>query len=100
MRELQIWAKPLVNNEYALLVYNAGTKDHDITAGWFGVVCISSFHSIPFTEFKLLNPEWESKVLMLRDVWAHSDLGAMRLNYTVRLPSHGVSVTRVSLSSA
>jgi len=79
----QIWAKPLINQEFAIALYNAGTMTHDITVSW-----------------ETINPEWMGATVSLRNVWAHSDLGSFTGSYTAQaVPSHGTVVVRASLIS-
>jgi len=73
----QLWTKQLAGGDYALLLYNAGKKSNSITF-----------------DFKLIGKQGQT--LHLRDLWTHSDIGAISNNYTTTIPSHGIKLVRAS----
>ncbi|KAL5482255.1 hypothetical protein EMCRGX_G022559 [Ephydatia muelleri] len=72
----QIWAKPLVNNSYAVGLFNSGFLTHSITL-----------------QFKLLNFTGN---VFLRDLWQHQDLGVFTESFTVDVEPHGIEVYKVT----
>jgi alpha-galactosidase len=74
--ELQVWAKPLQDGSRAVALLNRSAAPAEITA-WFhraGIIADS---------------------VLVRDLWAHADLGAFRREYKVTVPAHGVVMLRV-----
>lgn len=69
-----VWAGPLADGSFAVLLLNRGFYDTNITADWqdFG-----------------LDPSQEAAV---RDLWAHQDLGVMKGSITTSVESHAVAM--------
>ncbi|XP_064390820.1 uncharacterized protein LOC135338698 [Halichondria panicea] len=76
----QIWAKHLHDGRYAVALYNAGEKSHDITF-----------------KFDLLGKSWTS--VTMRDLWAHKDLGTFTTSFSAEVESHGAQVYMVAPTS-
>lgn len=74
-KTLEVWAKPLAGERtFAVVLFNRTGAAADMT------LSLSSLHLCRAT---------------LRDLWAHSDLGMVSGDYTVNVPSHGVSMFKV-----
>ncbi len=74
----EVWAGPLNNDSFVVLLLNRGTSSTQVVAEWqdFG-----------------LNPSRKAHV---RDLWLHRDLGLMEGSVSADVPSHGVVVYRIS----
>ncbi len=76
--EQEVWAGPLSDGAFAVLLLNKDTEVAQVTADW------SDFG---------LDPSVEAKV---RDLWQHKDLGTMKGSVSVSVPSHGVAMYRIT----
>jgi alpha-galactosidase len=72
----EIWMRPLANGDMALALFNRGDAMASITAYW-----------------ELLGLKGKHKV---RDLWAHSDLGAFRDSFSAEVAAHGVMMLRIA----
>ncbi|XP_062518978.1 uncharacterized protein LOC134194089 isoform X2 [Corticium candelabrum] len=75
----QIWARPLEGLSKAVVLYNAGKDDHDIVL-----------------DFKQIG--WEGKKVMIRDLWAHKDLGSFTGDFKSHVVSHGCTMLNITLT--
>jgi alpha-galactosidase len=73
----QIWAKPLFNGDYAIVLYNSGEQRHNITANF-------SLVGIP-----------DTANVSVRDLWQHKDLGVFKKSFTGQVDPHGTILIRV-----
>lgn len=73
-----VWAGPLADGSFAVLLLNRGFYNTNITADWqdFG-----------------LDPSQEASV---RDLWAHQDLGVMKGSITTSVESHAAAMYRIT----
>ena len=73
-----VWAGPLADGSFAVLLLNRGFYNTNITTDWqdFG-----------------LDPSQEAAV---RDLWAHQDLGVMKGSITTSVESHAVAMYRIT----
>jgi alpha-galactosidase len=76
--DLEVWARQLHDGSRAVVLLNRGAREADIGVSWT---------SIGYPE------RIEASV---RDLWAHRDLGRFARGYSVRVPSHGVAMLRVT----
>lgn len=77
-----VWASPLADGSFAVLLLNRGNATTNITASWndFG-----------------LDPSREANV---RDLWAHKDLDTAKGNVTTSVVKHGVAMYRITPTHA
>jgi len=80
-QDCQIWAKPLADGTYAVILYNSGNNAHNITAD-FGLI------------------GWNGATVLIRDLWAHEYVGTFTGNYTSEVKSHGVAVLKAIKKSS
>jgi len=74
--DLEVWAKPLAGDAYAVGLFNRGAESAKITARWSDIG-IQGSHPV-------------------RDLWKHQDLGAVADSFTAEVPSHGVVMIKVA----
>ena len=74
----EVWAGPLEDGAYAVVLLNRGTATSNVTASW------SDFGADP------------SKEAAVRDLWQMKDLGNMKGSVTATVPSHGVAMYRIT----
>jgi alpha-galactosidase len=74
--DLQVWSKPLADGARAVLLFNRASVPTTIRADWprIGI---------------------RTKTALVRDLWLHSDLGAME-TYGTTVAAHGVVMLRVT----
>jgi len=76
----EVWAGPLANGDAAVVLFNRGSKDANITA---------TFKQIGLAASKAT----------VRDLWAFEDLGEFESEITLSMPSHGSRTLRIKPSS-
>jgi alpha-galactosidase len=74
----ELWAKPLAGNAWAVGLFNRGSSAMTVT--------------IKLSDLGLNRDQ------VVRDLWTHTDLGAINAQYSVNVPSHGVVMLRLSAS--
>merc|ERR1711963_641795 len=77
-----VWTGPLVDGNVAVILFNTGPDPASITLKW------NDMNILPTTE------------VLLRDLWAHQDLGVFKTSYTASVASHDVLMLRVIPSYA
>lgn len=75
--EGEVWAKPLTNNTEAIILFNRGSTEKDITVSW---------RELGFD----LGTE-----LLVKDLWDHKDLGRIKDSFSSTVPPHGVVMIRI-----
>jgi alpha-galactosidase len=75
--EQEVWARPLAGGDQAIGLFNRGGEAATIAVKWADV----GFTATP---------------RRARDLWKHTDLKVSGDAYSVRVPSHGVAMIRVS----
>ena len=71
--DYEVWAGPLMSGQFAVILLNRSTEPVDITAN--------------FKDCGLR----ENDVAMVRDIWAHEDIGTFTSTYTAKqVPAHAV----------
>lgn len=75
--ERQVWAKPLADGSRAVALLNRGDTVTTITATWPRIGL-------------------RSDSAMVRDLWAHQDLGTMRGRFRTTVPPHAVVMVRIT----
>jgi len=74
--DTEAWVRPLDSGAYAVALFNRGASAAEVT--------------IPWDDLKLKGP------MSVRDLWAHEELGRKSDGLSSKVPSHGVSMFRVS----
>jgi alpha-galactosidase len=74
--DTEVWARPLNGGAWAVALFNRGTADAKVAVTW---------------ESLKLNGK-----LKVRDLWEHQDKGSLADGYSATVPSHGVSMIRLS----
>jgi alpha-galactosidase len=72
----EVWARPLVNGDLAVGLFNRGDSAASIVAAW--------------PDLKL------SGKRKVRDLWQHKDLGSVADSFSAEVPSHGVVLVRIA----
>ena len=75
--EHQVWVKPLRDGSRAVVLLNRSTTPDSITATWW----------------RLRLPAGPA---LVRDLWAHADVGTFKDKFTALVPPHGAGLVRVS----
>jgi alpha-galactosidase len=86
--DLQIWVKPLKNNELAICFLNHGENTQKVEFDWKKYTIndgLSGFHL-----------KFSDKTLHVRDLWAKKDLGTTNDIFKTDLPTHDVVMLRLS----
>jgi alpha-galactosidase len=76
--DLEVWSKPLARGARAVILFNRGVTEQEITARWGD----------------LDYPEGLSAAV--RDVWEKKDLGKVSGRFLAKVPSHGVVMVTVT----
>jgi len=74
--DLQVWSKPLADGSRAVVLLNRSGLQTVITASW-----------------RTLGLRGSARV---RDLWTHSDVGAMTDRFNATVPAHGVVMIRIT----
>ena len=77
---MQVWAGPLSDSAYVVVLFNRSPTASPITAQWSDVG---------------LNPD---DMYLVRDLWAHQDAGIATGSYTATVQSHGVVMVKLTLA--
>jgi len=88
---LEIWLKPLANNEWALSILNRGKTDQSFTLDW-NTFSVTDSHSN-----RTLNTTGAT-TYKIRDLWQGKELGETKKTLNVTIPSHDVLCLKLSLS--
>src|SRR5450432_912135 len=84
---LELWVKPLKNNELALCFFNRTGNTKKIDLNWKNLN-ISDQQSG-------LDVHFASQQLNIRDIWLHKELGTTIHHFTREIPSHAVVVLKL-----
>lgn len=96
--QLEVYLKPLANNEYAICFFNRLNQAVNIEFNWKTMVLQATQAGKPL----ILTPEIErndysfSKIYNLRDVWQKKTVGNTGQSFKASLPAHDVVVLRLS----
>jgi alpha-galactosidase len=74
----EVWAKQLRDGSRAVVLFNRGTSDADISVSWEDLGYPAHLSS------------------NVRDLWAKKDLGKSTVSFTAKVPSHGVVMLRIT----
>ncbi len=72
---LEVWVKPLADGSKAVGLFNRGESTMPVTG---------KFEDLGVGD-----------TVVVRDLWAHKDLGTFKENFTAQVPSHGVVLIKV-----
>jgi len=74
----EVWAAPLTNNAYAVILFNRDSASASMTAQWSDIgVTSTAYYNV-------------------RDLWLHQDMGKFQYNYTANVNSHGVVALKLT----
>jgi alpha-galactosidase len=76
--ELEVWARPLEGDAYAIVLFNRGKTDETIAVGW---------HELGLPH---------DAALSVRDLWRHRDLGRVTGTFSARVPGRDSVMVRVA----
>jgi len=76
--DLEIWAKPLADGSRAVILFNRGTSDSEMSVSWEQ---IGYPNHLP------------AKV---RDLWAHKDVGSFTGLFSAKVASHSVVMVKIA----
>ena len=85
---LQIYAKPLTNNELAICFLNRGESTITVDFNWKDFPVRDALSG--------KNYEFGSREYKIRDLWLHKNVGATSSAYKAELPPHDVILLRLS----
>ncbi len=74
----EVWAKQLKDGSRAIALLNRGASDADISVSWEDLGYPAHLSAA------------------VRDLWAKKDLGKFTGTFSVKVPSHGVAMLRVT----
>ena len=83
--DLEIFAKPLANNELAVCILNRGVSIRKISLDWKKENINDQGNSYNFNK----------DIYKIRDVWTHKDIGNTSKVFDAEIPSHDVIVLRL-----
>jgi len=73
----EVWSKELKDGSRAVILFNRGSAEQNVTANWEAVGYPATFSAA------------------LRDLWQHKDLGKFTGKFSATVPSHGVVMVTV-----
>jgi alpha-galactosidase len=85
---IEIWVKPLANNELAVCFLNRSDRPQNVSFDW-------KEHLIKDAVSKT-NVDFNQTIYKLRDLWAKKDIGTTGKSFKQTIPSHDVVVMRLS----
>src|SRR6201987_2460600 len=75
--DLEVWSKPLVNGARAVILFNRGTMEQEVTAYWGDLDYPSELSA------------------SVRDLWEKKDLGKVSRKFSAKVAPHGVVMVTV-----
>jgi len=76
--DLEVWSKEMADGGRAVALLNRGAAEANISVAWTEIGFPSGFE------------------LKIRDLWKHQDLGKFKGKFAAAVPSHGVTIIRLS----
>jgi len=86
--ELEIWAKPLCDGDWAICFLNRGSEEIQVNFSWKEHTIIDSLSN---REMNFMNSQY-----IIRDLWQHKELGSTEKNFVAAIPSHDVVLLKLS----
>ncbi len=86
--DLEVWAKPLKNDEVVVCFFNRGDKPRKIEHDWkkYGMQ----------DGFSKMDIKFDKKVYNVRDLWLKKDVGTTDEIFKAEVPAHDVVMVRLS----
>ena len=85
---IEVWLKPLVNNEWALTILNRTTEPINYTLDW------QNFNL--FDEVSNRSTEFDTKTYAVRNLWSHKSEGTTAKNKSLTIPGRDVVLYQLS----
>ncbi|MCX7797062.1 MAG: glycoside hydrolase family 27 protein [Melioribacter sp.] len=84
---LEIWFKPLINDNWAVCFLNRSTKPIEVNFNWNNCVVVDS----------VFNKEanFKTRIYQIRDLWLKKDIGTTEKIFYAVIPSHDVIMLRL-----
>ncbi len=76
--DLEVWARPLQDGSRAVILFNRGAGEREITVQWTDLGYPGHLSA------------------KVRDLWQHKDVGSASGQFTARVASHGVVMVRIT----
>ena len=76
--DLEVWAKPLGDGSRAVILFNRGAGEADVSVSWEEIAYPNHLPA------------------RVRDLWAHKDLGTFTGKYSGRVASHSVVMVKIT----
>lgn len=86
--DLEVWAKPLKNNELAICFLNRGKETRSFDFDWEKQIIEDNFSQHYY--------DFQQKEYKVRDLWLRKDLGTTKKPLSVELGAHDVIMLRLS----
>ena len=87
-RDLEIWVKPLSNDECAFCFLNRGMKEKSIVFNWNDYTVKD--------DLKGKSCDFRQMEYKIRDLWIHNDLGTSKVPFKTKIQSHDVRLLKLS----
>jgi alpha-galactosidase len=85
---VELWVKPLKNNNVALCFFNRTSSTRKLDLPWKNLTLSDAFSG--------LDIHFATEQLNIRDLWLHKELGTTVNNFTREIPAHSVVVLKLS----
>ena len=76
--DLEVWAKPLSDGSRAVILFNRGKSESDVSVNWEELAYPAHFSA------------------KVRDLWSHKDLGSFTGTYSAKVASHSVALVKIT----
>lgn len=86
--DIEVYAKPLANNELAICILNRGEAVQKINLNWHDE---NIYDGISGKNYEFYKNEYK-----IRDLWAHKEVGTTKQAFISDIPAHDVIVLRLS----
>ena len=85
---VEIWFKPLMNDEWAVCFLNRAKNLREVSFNWQGEMVIDEFSGRTFTA--------PQKPMAIHDIWAQKDGADTNKEYKAKIPGHDVRLLRLN----
>jgi len=76
--DLEVWARPLSDGSRAVILFNRGKSDQEVTARWEEIAYPNHLAA------------------RVRDLWAHKDVGSFTGEYSAKVAPHSVVMVKIT----
>jgi len=76
--DLEVWAKPLSDGSRAVILFNRGTTEGDVSVSWEEIAYPNHISA------------------KVRDLWAHKEVGSFTSSYTAKVAPHSVVMVKIA----